>query len=236
MKADTAILNRLDAPTKAPSWPVGADGQCHLNLNAFIIHMLEQDIWIHGQLRLTLKWILINHIIILRSILLSGNRPPAKIPVPLPPSRLKKNDEVSYTVLLWLNNLLIAWIFEVNIVGVGELIFSYYNWSILMTNFMITRNFLLFLVFCCSEMLNVSDLIICLKFKGLVFVTYKWVYICWWNQSSWILVLFLMQFCHLTIFCWFDFWVDIKSAPTAESWGTYSWSGYWSSSNCSYES
>ncbi|KAL8478424.1 hypothetical protein ACS0TY_030356 [Phlomoides rotata] len=49
MKADQSILNRLDAPTKAPSWPVGAD----------------------------------------------GNRPPAKIPVPLPPSRLKKNDEIS---------------------------------------------------------------------------------------------------------------------------------------------
>ncbi|PIN04006.1 Dihydroxyacetone kinase/glycerone kinase [Handroanthus impetiginosus] len=47
MKADQKILNRLDAPTKAPNWPVGAD----------------------------------------------GNRPPAKIPVPLPPSRLKKNDE-----------------------------------------------------------------------------------------------------------------------------------------------
>nr|O04059.1 RecName: Full=Putative 3,4-dihydroxy-2-butanone kinase [Solanum lycopersicum]CAA72805.1 putative 3,4-dihydroxy-2-butanone kinase [Solanum lycopersicum] len=40
MKADQAILDRLDAPTKAPNWPVGAE----------------------------------------------GNRPPAKIPVPLPPS------------------------------------------------------------------------------------------------------------------------------------------------------
>lgn len=27
MKADQAILDRLDAPTKAPNWPVGADGQ-----------------------------------------------------------------------------------------------------------------------------------------------------------------------------------------------------------------
>ncbi|XP_042000283.1 putative 3,4-dihydroxy-2-butanone kinase [Salvia splendens] len=49
MKADQAILNRLDAPTRAPNWPVAVD----------------------------------------------GNRPPAKIPVPVPPSRSKKNDEVS---------------------------------------------------------------------------------------------------------------------------------------------
>jgi len=27
MKADQAILDRLDAPTKAPNWPVGAEGQ-----------------------------------------------------------------------------------------------------------------------------------------------------------------------------------------------------------------
>ncbi|KAL2234491.1 UNVERIFIED_CONTAM: putative 3,4-dihydroxy-2-butanone kinase [Sesamum indicum] len=47
MKADQTILNLLDAPTKAPNWPVGAD----------------------------------------------GNHPPAKIPVPLPPSRTKKNEE-----------------------------------------------------------------------------------------------------------------------------------------------
>lgn len=26
MKADQSILERLDAPTKAPSWPVGTDG------------------------------------------------------------------------------------------------------------------------------------------------------------------------------------------------------------------
>lgn len=26
MKADQAILDRLDAPTKAPNWPVGAEG------------------------------------------------------------------------------------------------------------------------------------------------------------------------------------------------------------------
>ncbi|XP_047942434.1 putative 3,4-dihydroxy-2-butanone kinase [Salvia hispanica] len=49
MKADQAILNRLDAPTRAPNWPVAVD----------------------------------------------GNRPPAKIPVPVPPSHSKKNDEVS---------------------------------------------------------------------------------------------------------------------------------------------
>ncbi|XP_075490499.1 putative 3,4-dihydroxy-2-butanone kinase [Primulina tabacum] len=48
MKAGQKILNRLDAPTKAPNWPVGADG-----------------------------------------------RPPVKIPVPLPQSRLTKNDESS---------------------------------------------------------------------------------------------------------------------------------------------
>ncbi|CAF2218671.1 BnaA08g03250D [Brassica napus] len=47
MKADQSILERLDAPTKAPSWPVGAD----------------------------------------------GNRPPSKIPVPLPPFQQNKNEE-----------------------------------------------------------------------------------------------------------------------------------------------
>ncbi|TQD83623.1 hypothetical protein C1H46_030790 [Malus baccata] len=47
MKADQTILQRLDAATKAPYWPVGAD----------------------------------------------GNHPPAKIPVPLPPSRSTKSDE-----------------------------------------------------------------------------------------------------------------------------------------------
>ncbi|KAL5545123.1 hypothetical protein UlMin_008907 [Ulmus minor] len=47
MKADQAILQRLDAPTKAPSWPVGVD----------------------------------------------GSHPPAKIPVPVPPSRSTKSDE-----------------------------------------------------------------------------------------------------------------------------------------------
>ncbi|KAL0743416.1 hypothetical protein Bca4012_084929 [Brassica carinata] len=47
MKADQSILDRLDAPTKAPNWPVGTD----------------------------------------------GNRPPAKIPVPIPPSRSTKSAE-----------------------------------------------------------------------------------------------------------------------------------------------
>ncbi|VFQ93955.1 unnamed protein product [Cuscuta campestris] len=47
MKADQAILDWLDAPTKAPYWPVGVD----------------------------------------------GNRPPAKIPAPLPRSHLIKSDE-----------------------------------------------------------------------------------------------------------------------------------------------
>uniref|UniRef100_A0A0D3DJR0 3,4-dihydroxy-2-butanone kinase n=1 Tax=Brassica oleracea var. oleracea TaxID=109376 RepID=A0A0D3DJR0_BRAOL len=47
MKADQSILERLDAPTKAPSWPVGTD----------------------------------------------GNRPPSKIPVPLPPFQQNKNEE-----------------------------------------------------------------------------------------------------------------------------------------------
>ncbi|KAL8056425.1 hypothetical protein ABFX02_04G119100 [Erythranthe guttata] len=47
MKADQTILSRLDAPTKAPNWPVAAD----------------------------------------------GNHPPAKIPVPIPPSLSKKNKE-----------------------------------------------------------------------------------------------------------------------------------------------
>ncbi|XP_023766598.1 putative 3,4-dihydroxy-2-butanone kinase isoform X1 [Lactuca sativa] len=48
MKAEQAILQRLDAATKAPHWPVGVDGE----------------------------------------------HPPAKIPVPVPPSRSAKNDEV----------------------------------------------------------------------------------------------------------------------------------------------
>uniref|UniRef100_M4DCC4 3,4-dihydroxy-2-butanone kinase n=1 Tax=Brassica campestris TaxID=3711 RepID=M4DCC4_BRACM len=47
MKADQSILERLDAPTKGPSWPVGTD----------------------------------------------GNRPPSKIPVPLPPFQQNKNEE-----------------------------------------------------------------------------------------------------------------------------------------------
>ncbi|CAN8269153.1 unnamed protein product [Cochlearia groenlandica] len=47
MKADQSILDRLDAPTKAPNWPVGTD----------------------------------------------GNRPPAKIPVPILPSRSTKSTE-----------------------------------------------------------------------------------------------------------------------------------------------
>ncbi|KAJ0047841.1 hypothetical protein Pint_16828 [Pistacia integerrima] len=55
MKADQGILQRLDAATKAPYWPVGADG----------------------------AW----------SCLLAGNHPPAKIPVPMPPSRSSKSEE-----------------------------------------------------------------------------------------------------------------------------------------------
>ncbi|KAI3889643.1 hypothetical protein MKX03_007665 [Papaver bracteatum] len=47
MKADESILKRLDAPTRAPSWPVGADGV----------------------------------------------RPPAKIPLPVPPCHARKKDE-----------------------------------------------------------------------------------------------------------------------------------------------
>ncbi|KAE8705343.1 putative 3,4-dihydroxy-2-butanone kinase [Hibiscus syriacus] len=47
MKADQTLLLRLDAPTKAPHWPVGS----------------------------------------------AGNRPPAKIPVPLPPSRSTKSED-----------------------------------------------------------------------------------------------------------------------------------------------
>ncbi|XP_066369101.1 putative 3,4-dihydroxy-2-butanone kinase [Miscanthus floridulus] len=48
MKSDESILKRLDAPTKAPAWPVGSE----------------------------------------------GNRPPAKFPVPLPPSPSMKDDEI----------------------------------------------------------------------------------------------------------------------------------------------
>ncbi|KAK6925471.1 DhaL domain [Dillenia turbinata] len=53
MKSDDEILQRLDAPTRAPSWPVAADGK----------------------------------------ILLFCNRPPAKIPIPLPLPRLTKGEE-----------------------------------------------------------------------------------------------------------------------------------------------
>ncbi|GFY95343.1 dihydroxyacetone kinase [Actinidia rufa] len=52
MKADQRILQRLDAATKAPYWPVGV----------------------------------------------GGDRPPAKIPVPIPPSRITKSVEVSIGV------------------------------------------------------------------------------------------------------------------------------------------
>ncbi|TVU45348.1 hypothetical protein EJB05_04833 [Eragrostis curvula] len=48
MKSDENILQRLDAPTKAPAWPVGSE----------------------------------------------GNRPPAKFPVPVPPSPSMKDDEI----------------------------------------------------------------------------------------------------------------------------------------------
>ncbi|CAL4927009.1 unnamed protein product [Urochloa decumbens] len=48
MKSDENILKRLDAPTKAPAWPVGSE----------------------------------------------GNRPPAKFPVPVPPSPSVKGDEI----------------------------------------------------------------------------------------------------------------------------------------------
>ncbi|KAJ1293863.1 hypothetical protein BS78_01G102000 [Paspalum vaginatum] len=48
MKSDESILKRLDAPTKAPAWPVGSE----------------------------------------------GNRPPAKFPVPIPPSPSMKEDEI----------------------------------------------------------------------------------------------------------------------------------------------
>ncbi|XP_066164816.1 putative 3,4-dihydroxy-2-butanone kinase isoform X1 [Oryza sativa Japonica Group] len=48
MRSDENILQRLDAPTKAPAWPVGSE----------------------------------------------GNRPPAKIPVPVPPSPSGKDDEI----------------------------------------------------------------------------------------------------------------------------------------------
>ncbi|XP_039144765.1 putative 3,4-dihydroxy-2-butanone kinase isoform X1 [Dioscorea cayenensis subsp. rotundata] len=48
MKSEPSILDRLDAPTKAPYWPVGVE----------------------------------------------GDRPPAKIPVPVPPSHSSRNEEV----------------------------------------------------------------------------------------------------------------------------------------------
>ncbi|CAA0811273.1 Dihydroxyacetone kinase [Striga hermonthica] len=53
MKADETVLKRLDAPTKAPNWPVAAD----------------------------------------------GDHPPAKIPIPIPPCRLKKNDECHFFII-----------------------------------------------------------------------------------------------------------------------------------------
>ncbi|KAF2617749.1 hypothetical protein F2Q68_00038669 [Brassica cretica] len=67
MKADQSILERLDAPAKAPSWPVGTD----------------------------------------------GNRPPSKIPVPLPPFQQNKNEEAAIeaaaTVVISLKDSLNEW-------------------------------------------------------------------------------------------------------------------------------
>lgn len=43
MKADQAILDRLDAPTKAPNWPVGAEGQF---LHVYYCTGLCMAIWV----------------------------------------------------------------------------------------------------------------------------------------------------------------------------------------------
>lgn len=36
LKVDDAILQRLDAPTKAPAWPVGVAGMLHMAWSTFV--------------------------------------------------------------------------------------------------------------------------------------------------------------------------------------------------------
>ncbi|KAJ0105337.1 hypothetical protein Patl1_19517 [Pistacia atlantica] len=75
--ADQGILQRLDAATKAPYWPVGADGAwCFRNIAFFLC---------------ALEFIFVYKIVM--SCLLAGSHPPAKIPVPMPPSRSSKSEE-----------------------------------------------------------------------------------------------------------------------------------------------
>nr|GMD22887.1 putative 3,4-dihydroxy-2-butanone kinase [Ipomoea batatas] len=66
MKSDQAILDRLDAPTKDPYWPVGVDG--------FSISVMKSDQAILDRLDAPTKapyW----------PVGVDGNHPPAKIPV-----------------------------------------------------------------------------------------------------------------------------------------------------------
>lgn len=78
MKSDPSILERLDAPTKAPYWPVAAEGNFYLNFGLF------------G--RMSSFW-LVNLELYLKSET-TGDRPPAKIPVPVPQSYASRTDEV----------------------------------------------------------------------------------------------------------------------------------------------
>lgn len=41
MKSDENILKRLDAPTKAPAWPVGSEGNCHRQQNG-LMYLISQ--------------------------------------------------------------------------------------------------------------------------------------------------------------------------------------------------
>lgn len=80
MKADEAILQLLDAPTKAPAWAVGVDGS-----SSFI------DVAYSN----TVPVIKSKNSVFPSSInIFSGSHPHAKIPIPLLPSRSTKSVEV----------------------------------------------------------------------------------------------------------------------------------------------
>lgn len=50
MKADSAILQRLDAPTLAPCWPVGAEGKFFLyNIYYFISSLTYYSIFVEAR-------------------------------------------------------------------------------------------------------------------------------------------------------------------------------------------
>uniref|UniRef100_A0A7N0VAE0 3,4-dihydroxy-2-butanone kinase n=1 Tax=Kalanchoe fedtschenkoi TaxID=63787 RepID=A0A7N0VAE0_KALFE len=83
MKADQKILQRLDAPTRAPSWPVGVE----------------------------------------------GDRPPAKIPVPIPVSRPTNNEELSRPQQLTHQGRILELAIEAAVSSVIELRDSLNEWD-----------------------------------------------------------------------------------------------------------